>query len=139
MSGWSSTTNAFTKASHPYVEWLAADVNFDALIWDKASWLRFWFYDIESSQMPRFWLRWAFEHCQLFHKVTEGTAGDAQLATYLPDADVVVSADKNFLRITDIVRPYAESSIARTKLVAADRNGVMETLEFLQTRSECMS
>jgi hypothetical protein len=82
--------------------------------------------------MPRFWLRWAFGFYQSFYKVTSGTPGDAQLATYLLEADVVVSADKNFVRIADAVRPYVPASIARTKLVAGDVNGVTETLEFLQ-------
>jgi hypothetical protein len=84
--------------------------------------------------MPRFWLRWAFEHLQLFHKVTDGTPGDAQLATYLVEGDIVVSADKNFLRIAEAVRPYAEVPIAKTKRVSADKNGVVETLEFLQAK-----
>jgi hypothetical protein len=72
------------------------------------------------------------EHLQLFHKVTDGTPADAQLATYLLEADVVVSADKNFLRITDAVRPYAQFSIAKTKLVAGGESGATETLGFLQ-------
>jgi hypothetical protein len=132
VNAWSSTTNALGNANHPYIEWLSADVNFDVLIRDQASWLRFWFYEIECSQMPRFWLRWAFEHLQLFHKVTDGTPADAQLATYLLEADVVVSADKNFLRITDAVRAYAQFSMAKTKLVAGDKIGATETLEFLR-------
>jgi hypothetical protein len=134
VNGWSSTTNALGNAKHPYVEWLSADVNFEMLIRDQASWLRFWLYEIECSQMPRFWVRWAFEHLQLFQKVTDGTPGDAQLATYLLEADVVVSADKNFLRITDSVRPYAQFSMAKTKLVAGNNRGATETLEFLKTR-----
>ena len=86
--------------------------------------------------MPWFWLRWAFQYYQSFYKVTGGTPGDAQLATYLSEADVVVSADKNFLRIADAVRPYAPVPIAKTKLVAADKKGVTETLEFLQTPND---
>jgi hypothetical protein len=132
VNGWSSTTNALGNANHPYVEWLSADVNFEALFRDPASWLRFWFYEIKCSQMPRFWLRWAFEYLQLFHKVSDGTPGDAQLATYLLEADVVVSADKNFIRITDLVRTYAQFSMAKTKLVGGDERGVTETLKFLR-------
>jgi hypothetical protein len=134
MSGWSSTTHALKSAGHPYPEWLVADVDFDTLIHDKASWLRFWFYEVEASRMPRFWLRWAFEYYQLFYRVSDGTPGDAQLATYLLDADVVISADKNFLRITDVIRPYSEFPIASTKLVAAETKGIMETLDFIQTK-----
>jgi hypothetical protein len=134
VHGWSSTTHAIGHANHPYVEWLSADVDFDALTRDEASWLRFWFYEVESSHMPRFWVRWAFEHLQLSHKVTDGTPADAQLATYLTDADVVVSADKNFIRITDLVRPQTQFTVAKTKLVAGDKIGAAETLEFLHAR-----
>jgi hypothetical protein len=133
VNGWSSTDNALKTSGHPYLDWLGADVDFEALLRDRASWLRFWFYDIESYQIPRFWVRWAFEYLQMFYKVSAGTPGDAQLATYLLEADVVVSADKNFLRITDAVRPYAQFPLARTKLVAADKEGVAETLEFVRS------
>jgi hypothetical protein len=132
FTGWTSTDHALKTAGHPYLDWLSADVDFKALFRDEASWLRFWLYEIELSRMPRFWLRWAFEHLQLFHKVTAGTPGDVQLATYLLEADVVVSADKNFLRITDAVRPYAQFPLAKTKLVTAELRGVIETLEFVQ-------
>jgi hypothetical protein len=128
----SARGRAFRRINHPYVEWLSADLNLEVLTLDKASWLKFWFYEIERARMPRFWLRWAFEHCQSFYKVSGGTPGDAQLATYLLEADVVVSADKNFVRIADAVRPCAPVRIARAKLVAADKKGVTETLEFLQ-------
>jgi hypothetical protein len=47
---------------------------------------------------------------------------------------VVVSADKNFLRITDAVRPYGPLPLAETKLVSADKLGVVETLEFVQIK-----
>jgi hypothetical protein len=131
LNGWTSTTHAFRQTNHPYVEWLSAD-HFEVLSLEKASWLKFWFYETERSRMPRFWLRWAFEHYQSFYKVTGGTPGDAQLATYLPEADVVVSADKNFVRIANAVRPYAPVPIASTKLVAAAKKGVTETLGFIQ-------
>ena len=136
FDGWTSTTHAFRQTDHPYVQWLCADLNLEVLTLDKASWLKFWFYEIERSRMPRFWLRWAFQYYQSFYKVTGGTPGDAQLATYLSEADVVISADKDFLRIADAVRPYAPVPIAKTKLVAADKKGVTETLEFLQAPND---
>jgi hypothetical protein len=83
------------------------------------------------TRMPRFWLRWAFEHLQMFTSVTPGTPGDAQLGTYLPDADFMVSADRNFLRISEKLRPYAPCKIALTKLVAAGKEAVEETVAFL--------
>ena len=139
VSAWSSMTTALADPEHPYVEWLSGEVDFREVGRDPASWLRFWFYDVQSYRMPRFWLRWAFEHLQLFHNVTDGTPGDAQLATYLLESDVVVSADKNFIRITEAVRPYAEVPIAKTKRVSADKDGVVETLEFLQAKPASLS
>jgi hypothetical protein len=132
INAWTSTTAALEKPGHPYLDWLSGDLDFRQLGSDPASWLKFWFYEVQSVRMPRFWLRWAFEHLQLFHKVTDGTPGDAQLGTYLLEADVIVSADKNFLLITEAVRPYAEVTIAKTKRLAADEKGVLQTLEFLQ-------
>jgi hypothetical protein len=63
------------------------------------SWLRFWFYETDVRALPRFWLRWAFEYIQRYKTVIDGTPCDTQLATYLPEADVFISADKAFIQI----------------------------------------
>jgi hypothetical protein len=131
--GWYSTSHALRTLNHPYVEWLSSDVNIKALKADRSSWLKFWFYEVTTSRMPRFWLRWAFEYLQMFQKVTSGTPGDAQLATYLLEADLVISADKNIIRNVEAVRPYAPCSIAKSQLVRADVDGAKATLNLLHT------
>ena len=82
--------------------------------------------------MARFWLRWAFEHLQMFAVVTLGTPGDAQLGTYLPEADFVLSADRNFIRMTEMLRPYAPCRVALTKLLKADSEGAKEAIAFIK-------
>jgi len=52
--------------------------------------------------------------------VTPGT-GDAQFGTYLPEADFVLSADRNFIR-------------ALTKLVKGDAEAVEEAIAFIKCR-----
>ena len=112
FDGWTSTTHAFQRTTHPYVEWLSSDLNFEVLALDKASWLKFWFYEVQLSRMPRFWLRWAFGFYQSFYKVTSGTPGDAQLATYLLEA-AIHTAPKDRSRAIDryarAARPAPES------------------------------
>lgn len=69
---------------------------------------------------------------QMFMKVTPGTPGDAQLSTYLLEADYVVSADRNFIRMIDMLRPYSPCQVALTKLVKGDSAAVGETIAFIK-------
>src|SRR5262249_47322877 len=70
-------------------------------------WVRFWFYDVDLHAVPRRWLRWAFDYLQAFRKVTDGTPCDTQLATYLPEADIVLSSDGGFIDRIEECRKYA--------------------------------
>jgi hypothetical protein len=88
-----SVTPALDDPEHPYTTWLNADVDVKAMLSDPAGWVSFWFYDVNLQAVPRCWLRWAFDFLQGFRKVTDGTPCDTQLATYLPEADVVLSSD----------------------------------------------
>jgi hypothetical protein len=133
VDGWSSVTNALETAGHPYVEWLKSDVDFNTVESQPASWLRFWLHDVQAQAMPRFWLRWAFELLQRFRKVTGGTPCDTQLATYLPQADFVVSADKAFLQILDMCRPTAPCRLPTSVLIPAGETGVEALLSKLST------
>jgi hypothetical protein len=54
LTGWSSTSRALKTVGHPYLDWLVGDVDVRALTRDQASWLRFWFYEVELVRMPRF-------------------------------------------------------------------------------------
>jgi hypothetical protein len=82
---------------------------------DPASWLQFWFYEVDAKAMPRFWLRSAFEYLQGFRKITDGTPCDTQLATYLPEAALAVSADKTFIYIASACRPFAPCQFAQAR------------------------
>ena len=96
INAWSSMSQALSIPTHPYREWLAADLNVMAALRDGGTWLRFWFDEVREDRMPRFWLRWAFEHLQMFAAVTLGTPGDAQLGTYLPEAEFFLVCGQEF-------------------------------------------
>jgi len=103
------------------------------LILENASWLQFWFYEVELKTMPRFWLRWAIQFLQRFRRVTDGTPCDAQLATYLPEADVVVSADKTFIQIVDKCRPFFPCELPEAVSIPAGPEGVKVLLDQLSS------
>ena len=102
-----SVTPALNDPAHPYTSWLDADVDVRAMLSDSAGWVSFWFYDVGLHAVPRCWLRWAFDYLQAFRKVTDGTPCDTQLATYLPEADIVLSSDGGFIDRIEECRKYA--------------------------------
>ena len=133
FSAWSWMNVALANPKHPYREWLDGELDVWGAMRDRAAWLRFWFDEVAEERMPRFWLRWGYQYMQMFLKITAGTPGDAQLATYLPETEFVVSADRNFIRMTDMLRPYSPCQIASTHLVKADAGGVIEVIAFLKS------
>jgi hypothetical protein len=102
-----SITPALTDPEHPYTTWLDADVDVRAMLSDSEGWVSFWFYDVDLQAVPRCWLCWAFDYLQAFRKVKDGTPCDTQLATYLPEADIVLSSDGGFVDRIEECRKYA--------------------------------
>lgn len=130
--GWSTTTMALATKGHPYLDWLSDEVDLAQIRADHAAWIHFWFIDADVKAMPRFWVRWAFEHIQQFRRVTDGTPGDAQIATYLLDADIVVSADRGLIQILERVRGSCPFRLAEGHLVEAGKPGVDALLQRLR-------
>ncbi len=99
------------------------------------AWQVFWLYEAERGNLVRFWLEWLHEFSAQFRKTTAGTPGDTQLFTYLPDADVFVSADKGIVQIIEEVRPYSPVELAGGLLIKGGREGVAELLSELSSTS----
>lgn len=118
---------------HPYQDWLNPFVITAFLAYSSPSLEMFWLRDVGTSAMPRNWLRFVFEYQQRFHRVTAGTPGDAQLGTYLVDADVMFSADKNFVRFAERASAEAPFAVARSVLVPAGAAAVEAVLAALVT------
>jgi hypothetical protein len=120
---------------HGYLDWLEGEVDIASVLADPVSFNRFWLYDSEVEALPRFWLRGAFDFLQVWHKVSEGTPCDSQLGTYLPEADLVISADKNFIRF--VTRCYDEGPIrvAQGYRIQGGSEGVEDLLALLSKTS----
>jgi hypothetical protein len=126
-------TYAMAHQGHAYRDWISPFVELDDGLLRSAAWGEFWLYAAEKNALPRQWLRWAHSFAQRFRKVTPGSPGDTQLATYFVETDVVVTADKALLDILEECRPYAPCKLPEGRLVPAGAAGVVELLRVLDT------
>lgn len=115
----------------PIREWLDSEINVFAMLASSKSMNQLWLHELNPAAVPRQWLRGAFEFLQAWHKVTTGTPGDSRLATHLLDADVIVSADKNFVRFAERCRAEAPFKIGKTVQVSAERDGIDQLLQLI--------
>jgi hypothetical protein len=115
----------------PVREWIDAEVDVGAMMSDAASMNRLWLHEMDPHNVPRQWLRGAFEFLQAWHKVTDGTPGDSRLATHLAEVDQFVSADKNFVRFAERCRDEAPFRLAQARCVSGGRDGVDQLLALV--------
>jgi hypothetical protein len=117
----------------PYREWIDSEVDVGAIAAAPESLTELWFREIRTVEAPRQWLRGSFEFLQAFHKVTTGTPVDSQLSSHLIDVDVVVSADRNFLRFVQKCVDDAPIAVARPLLISGGASAVTELSHLLRT------
>ncbi|MFD4125241.1 hypothetical protein ACFXKK_04665 [Streptomyces globisporus] len=122
--------SVLTQEETTYADWVGARVDLRAMCDSREAFNRFWLYEVESAYMPRAWLRWAADTVQMDMKVTDGNPIDVQHASYLPDCDVFLTADKNFVRVLDRIAEQAPVSVGRAHRVAlAAHDGIVEAIE----------
>ncbi|MER7483985.1 hypothetical protein ABTX60_41195 [Streptomyces sp. NPDC126510] len=83
-----------THEDTTYADWVCAWVDLRAMCASREAFNRFWLYEVEPAYMPRNWLRWAADTVQEDTKSTDGNPIDAPHASYLPDCDVFLTADR---------------------------------------------
>jgi hypothetical protein len=115
----------------PYREWIDSEIDILQIKAFPESLAELWYYEISPQDSPRQWIRGAFEFLQSFYKVTPGTPVDSQLSSHLLDVDVVMSADRNFIRFAKKCREDAPFPIAQTYLVSGS-DMVAKVLMYLR-------
>lgn len=115
----------------PYREWLDNEVDVMSMLNDRESMNRLWYHELDARNVPRQWMRGAFEFLMAWHKVTPGTPGDCALAAYLLDADVVVSADKNFVHFANRCHAEAPFQSAKAVKVRGGEGAIEDLLELV--------
>jgi hypothetical protein len=106
-----------TEHANPYAEWTDGTVDLTRMFEDSNSLHQFFFRDASATRLPRAWLRASFEFLQTWRHITDGTPGDAQLASYLADADFAVSADRNFVTFANRCNEEGPLRCARAHLL----------------------
>lgn len=129
--GMVSTAFHLGDAGDPYRDWLRPYLTPQSGDAFRDSWGQFWLYEVEASNLPRFWLRWAFEFMQMFRKPSDGTPGDSQLASYLGETDLVVSADGQFIDLVQEAGASAPGRVAVGARIAAGSAGITELFDLL--------
>ena len=112
-------------------DWLGPWLDLQAIQSDQASWTRFWTRDVDSSALPREWIRWAMGEAQATRATSSGTPGDNQLATYLVEVDLFVTNDKVFADLVDAMRPHCPASLAEVVRSPSGEEALPYVLEVL--------
>jgi hypothetical protein len=111
----------WTGEDTTFADWIGSYIVLHKMCKDRADFNRFWYCEVQASNMPRNWLRWAIDVAQWERKITLGNPGDAQQGSWLVDADFYLTADRRFAQILDMVEPhFPGSSLAAIRVV--DRN-----------------
>jgi hypothetical protein len=128
----STYRNELMIYSSPYREWLDNEVDVFAMLADDKSMNQLWLHELDPRNVPSQWMRGAFEFLATWHKTTPGTPGDCALATSLPDADVVVSADKNLVLFANRCHSEAPFKTAQGTVVKGGEAGVEELFGLIK-------
>lgn len=110
------------------LDWLGPWLDLTYIRTHHPEWMSFWTHDVEWESLPREWIRWAMGEVQALRKVTPGTPVDNQIATYLVDFDVFVTADRGFADCVEAMRAYAPRPLAATAVVDGGVAAVDELL-----------
>ncbi|MGC5222558.1 hypothetical protein ACPW96_08160 [Micromonospora sp. DT81.3] len=105
--------------------WLVRDI-------DRAEWNLMWLREVTPAQVPRAWFRWAFQHLQATRATNSGTPVDNQIATYLTECDLFVTADKAFAACVERIRPHSPTVLARGVRVRANSEAVDDLLSVME-------
>jgi hypothetical protein len=115
----------------PYREWTDSEVDYTAALWNSKSFESFWHVEVKAENMKRQWLRGSFEFLQRWYKVTAGTPGDSMLSSHLAEVDIVLSADKNFIRFAERCENEAPFKTARAIRISAGAAAIDEICDVV--------
>lgn len=118
-----------------YADWAGALLNLAVVARDRASWNHLWYHEVDPSKMPRIWLRSVVPWAQLQTRLGSGNARDAQHAAYLYDADLLITADRRYGKVLDVVRNWAPKPFAEACVISAT-DSPTESIATVLERSE---
>ena len=112
------------------LDWLGPWLDLGYIRTHHSEWMTFWTREVLEHR-PREWIRWAMTEVQALKAVSSGTPGDNQIATYLIDFDIFVTADGGFAACVEILRPHAPRPLAATEAVDGGGAAVIDRLRII--------
>ena len=111
---------------------LGCEINIDFLLsYGASDFVRFWQSEAIAENVPREWVRAVIYGMQSERKVTDGNPTDASISIHALDVDLIVSADKNFIAMLNLLQNGAPFKTAHGILVGAGNAAVEELLHLL--------
>lgn len=126
-----------TRDDTTLLDWVFPWVKPGSIASDRSSWNSLWYYEADITSVPRNWLHWAVFTAQLTSKAGDKAPGnpvDAQHASYLPDADVFITADRRYAAVLAHVLPHAPVSVPIVRLVDAQGDVIEQIRAFVEGR-----
>jgi hypothetical protein len=124
--------NELCVYASPYRECLDCFLNVEAMLKDTVGFNHVWFSEVRPEQLKRQWLRSSMNYLQRWHKPTDGSPADSQLASHLIDADYFVTADKNFAQCINKIHAEAPFATAKPLKISASTAGIEELVAFAE-------
>lgn len=128
-----SITNTMLASQNGMYPILETVIDFSKGLLSSNEWAFFWLYEADEKRLSRLWLEWAHEFSASFRKTTPGTPGDTQLFNYLPDTDILVTADKGLLALLEEIRPYSPISLPAGFLLKGGEEGTENLFRKFET------
>jgi hypothetical protein len=130
-------TNMLRDKKSPFWEWTQEEINLELILLDYyPQFLEFWRDEADVKKLPREWIRTALYFLQGKHKVTNGNPVDSTISVHLVDADLIASADRNFVSIANQIRGAAPFKTARGVLLEAGNDGVDNLFRMMKINFE---
>lgn len=123
----------FGATEGAYLDWISPKVDLKLLHERPGAWTQFWLYDVQETEVPRQWIRWAFRYLARFRKISSGTPCDIQLSAYLPDADYIASADKIMIEFVEEARRYSPIPLAKGLSIAGSPDATALLFDAIQS------
>lgn len=126
--------NMLTRDS-AFQQWIGCDMDINLVFGYYAKdFVNFWESEVSATALPREWLRFALYVLQSERKVTDGNPVDSALAVHLLDADVFISADKNFVSMANQIQKEAPFKTAHGFLVGGHSDGLKQLFNAFERR-----
>jgi len=122
---WQAISTALGRAKElggerSLIDWLEVTLEIAMVGRDRAGYNRFWYEGVSEEMMPRNWMRSVVDWVQLESKIGSGNPRDGQHAAYLFDVGLFMTADKNFGRALERLRPWCPRPFAEVRRVPAE-------------------